>query len=85
MGADMVTVTLFGSIRAHADGLAQVQVQATTFKELLDHLVEQYPAMKPQIDRGVSVAIDGLVYKEAWFAPIRPDAEVVVLPYMQGG
>ncbi len=41
--------------------------------------------MKPQIDRGVSVAIDGLVYKEAWFAPIRPDSEVVLLPYMQGG
>ena len=81
----MVTVTLFGSIRAHADGMAQVQVQAETFKQLLDQLVEQYPGMKPQIDRGVSVAIDGLVYKDAWFAPIKPDSEVVLLPYMQGG
>ena len=81
----MVTVTLFGSIRAHADGQAQVQVEATTFKQLLDRLIEQYPAMKPQIDRGVSVAVDGLVYKEAWFTPIKPDSEVVLLPYMQGG
>ncbi len=81
----MVQVTLFGSIRAHADGKAKVKVEAQTFKELLDRLVEQYPGMKPQIDRGVSVAIDGLVYKEAWFAPIRPDSEVVLLPYMQGG
>ena len=81
----MVTVTLFGSIRAHADGQAQVEVQATTFKDLLDQLVRQYPGMKPQIDRGVSVAVDGLVYKEAWFTPIKPDSEVVLLPYMQGG
>ena len=81
----MVQVTLFGSLRAHAEGRAKVEIEATTFKDLLDRLVEQYPAMKPQIDRGVSVAIDGLVYKEAWFAPIRPDSEVVLLPYMQGG
>jgi molybdopterin synthase sulfur carrier subunit len=81
----MVMVTLFGSIRAHAEGRAQVEVEAATFKELLDRLVEQYPGMKPQIDRGVSVAVDGLVYKEAWFTPIRPDSEVVLLPYMQGG
>ena len=81
----MVQVTLFGSIRAHADGRARVEIEATTFKELLDRLVEEFPGMKPQIDRGVSVAIDGLVYKEAWFAPIRPESEVVLLPYMQGG
>ena len=81
----MVQVTLFGSIRAHADGRARVEIKATTFKELLDRLVEEFPGMKPQIDRGVSVAIDGLVYKEAWFAPIRPESEVVLLPYMQGG
>ena len=81
----MVKVTLFGSIRAHAEGRAQVEVVATTFKELLDRLVEQYPGMQPQIERGVSVAVDGLVYKEAWFTPIKPDSEVVLLPYMQGG
>ena len=81
----MVKVTLFGSIRTHAEGRAQVEVVATTFKELLDRLVEQYPGMQPQIERGVSVAVDGLVYKEAWFTPIKPDSEVVLLPYMQGG
>ncbi len=81
----MVQVTLFGSLRAHAEGRAKVEIEAHNFKDLLDRLVEQYPAMKPQIDRGISVAIDGLVYKEAWFAPINPDSEVVLLPYMQGG
>lgn len=81
----MVAVKLFGSIRAHADGRAVVEIEARNFKELLDRLVEQYPGMKPQIERGVSVAIDGLVYKQAWFAPIKPESEVVLMPYMQGG
>ena len=81
----MVTVTLLGSLRAHADGRASVEVQAATFKDLLERLVETYPGMKPQIDRGISISIDGLVYKEAWFAPIKPESEVVLLPYMQGG
>ena len=81
----MVEVALLGSLRAHAEGRAKVHVEARNFKELLDALVAQYPGMKPQIDRGVSMAIDGLVYKEAWFTPIKPDSEVVLLPYMQGG
>ena len=81
----MVTVTLLGSLRAHAEGRAQVEVQARTFKDLLDRLVETYPGMRPQIERGISVAVDGLVYKEAWFTPIKPDSEVVLMPYMQGG
>lgn len=81
----MVAVSLMGSLRAHADGQAKVEIAATTFKELLDRLVEQYPGMQPQIARGVSVAVDGLVYKQAWFTPIKPDSEVVLMPYMQGG
>ena len=81
----MVQVTLFGTLRAHAEGRAKVEVEARNFKELCEALIAQYPGMKPQIDRGISVAVDGLVYKEAWFTPIKPDSEVVLLPYMQGG
>ena len=31
------------------------------------------------------MALDGRIYREAWFAPIRPDSEVVLMPYMTGG
>jgi molybdopterin synthase sulfur carrier subunit len=33
----------------------------------------------------VSLAVDGKIYREAWFTPISPDSEVVLMPYMQGG
>ncbi|QYZ68340.1 MoaD/ThiS family protein [Neotabrizicola shimadae] len=81
----MVAVKLWGSLRAFADGQEVVQVEARNFRELLDRLGETWPGLKPQIARGVSVAVDGLVYREAWFTPIKPDSEVVLMPYMQGG
>ena len=57
----------------------------TNFKEMLDALVSKYPKLEPQIKRGVSVAIDGVIYKESWFTPINNGNEVVLMPYMEGG
>lgn len=81
----MVQVTIWGSLRAAANGQAEVEVDARNFKELLDRLATDYPGLKPQIDRGVSLALDGKIYREAWFTEIRPDSEVVLMPYMVGG
>lgn len=81
----MVKVVLWGSLRTATGGVAEVEVEAATFKELLDRLAEAHPGLRPQIARGVSVAIDGVIYREAWFTPIPPGAEVVLMPYMTGG
>ena len=81
----MVSVKLWGSLRDFADGQEVVEVEARNFKELLDALVAKYPALKPQIDRGVSLAVDGLVYRNSWFTEVKPDSEVVLMPYMRGG
>lgn len=81
----MVRVVLWGSLRSATGGVAEVEVEAATFKELLDRLAEMHPGLRPQIARGVSLALDGVIYREAWFTPIRPDAEVVLMPYMTGG
>ncbi len=81
----MVTVTIWGSLRAYTDGRATLEVEADTFKQLLDRLARDYPGLKPQIARGVSLALDGRIYREAWFTPIKPDSEVVLMPYMAGG
>lgn len=81
----MVAVTIWGSLRAFTDGRAQVEVEARNFKELLEQLSLEYPGLKPQIARGVSLALDGKIYREAWFTDIRPDSEVVLMPYMAGG
>ena len=60
-----------------------VDLDAT--QKVLDRLVEHYPGLKPQIERGVSLALDGRIYRESWFTEVRPDSEVVLMPYMAGG
>lgn len=81
----MVKVRLWGSLRQAAEGQTEVEVEARTFKELLDRLVETYPGLAPQIALGVSLSLDGVIYREAWFTEIRPESEVVLMPYMTGG
>lgn len=81
----MVKVLLWGSLRQAADGKAEVEVEATNFKQLLDRLAEAYPGLAPQIKRGVSLSLDGVIYREAWFTEIKPESEVVLMPYMTGG
>lgn len=81
----MVKVTIWGSLRSATDGLAEVEVSAGNFKQLLDQLAVKYPGLQPQIKRGVSLALDGKIYREAWFTKINEDSEVVLMPYMVGG
>ena len=81
----MVRVKLWGSLANATGGLTEVDVEASTTREMLTRLSEAYPGLKPQIERGVSVAIDGTIYKEAWFTPLKPENEIVLLPYMTGG
>lgn len=81
----MVKVAIWGSLQSATDGEATVEVEAKTTRELLTQLSQTYPGLKPQIERGVSVAIDGEIYRDAWFTPIKPDSEVILMPYMVGG
>ncbi len=81
----MVKVAIWGSLRSATDGKAEVEVEAGNFKQLLDQLVIEYPGLEPQIKRGVSLALDGKIYRDAWFTKINEDSEVVLMPYMLGG
>jgi molybdopterin converting factor small subunit len=81
----MVRVKLWGSLRAMADGQEWVEVEASNFKQLLDALAVKHPGLAPQIKRGVSLSLDGVIYREAWFTEIGPENEIILMPYMVGG
>ena len=81
----MVKVKIWGSLQRATNNQEYVEVKASNFKEMLDALVSEYPKLEPQIKRGVSVAIDGVIYKESWFTPINNGNEVELMPYMEGG
>lgn len=81
----MAKVVLWGSLKPHAGGKSTVEIEARNVGELLARLGETYPGLQSQIKRGVSVSIDGLIYREGWLEPLKPDSEVYLLPRMTGG
>ena len=81
----MVKVQIFGSLKVATDDKSEVEIDASTLRELLDGLADRYPGIRPQLDRGVSVAIDGRIYNDSWFTPIKDDSEVVLLARLKGG
>ncbi len=81
----MVKVRVWGSLTAATNDKSEVEIPAANLRELLDGLAKTYPALQPQLDRGISVAIDGKVYNDSWFTPIQEDSEVVLLARLKGG
>ena len=81
----MVKVVVWGSLRPHTGGKTELEIEAGNVRELLDRLGETYPGLKPQLMRGVSVAIDGVIFRDGWHERLRKESEVFLLPRMTGG
>ena len=81
----MVKIVVWSSLKAHTGGKATVEIEADNVRDLLARLGETYPGLQPQLKRGVSVSVDGIIYRDGWLQPVKPDSEVVLLPRMVGG
>lgn len=81
----MARVILSGTLKQLAGGDAEVEVEASDVRQLLRVLGERYPALAPHLESGYAVAIDGEIFQDAWFAPIRDDSEVHLVPAIRGG
>ncbi len=81
----MLHVKLGGPLMSQAGGVTEFDVEASTIREMLTKLGELYPALKPVLDRGVTVAVNGMVYRGAFLTPIPDGAEVFILPPLVGG
>jgi molybdopterin converting factor small subunit len=81
----LAKVIVWGSLKSQTGGRATIEIEARNVMELLARLGETYPGLQPQLKRGVSVAIDGLIYREGWLEPLTSDSEVYLLPRMTGG
>ena len=82
----MASVVLSGSLQQLAGGDALVEIDAQNVKQLLRMLSERYPALAPHLEQdSFAIAIDGEIFQDVWFAPIRPDSEVHLIPAIRGG
>ena len=81
----MARIVLVGNLTQLTDGVAELELPATSVKQLFEQLAERHPAIRPHLADGIAVAIDGQIYQDALFQPIAPDSEVFLLPQIAGG
>jgi molybdopterin converting factor small subunit len=81
----MAHVTLTGNLRQLTGGVAELEVEAASVRQLIARLGETYPALAPHLATGVAVAIDGQIYQDALLQEIPPESDVHILPAIAGG
>jgi molybdopterin synthase sulfur carrier subunit len=81
----MARVILSGTLKQLAGGASEIEVEARDIRQLLRALGERWPELAPHLESGYAIAIDGEIFQDAWFAPIRPDSEVHLVPAIRGG
>jgi len=80
----MATVHLPSGWTAHTNGAERIVVDAARVDELLQSLVDRFPALAAELEQ-VAVAIDGQIFHHARYEPLRPDSDVHLLPPIAGG
>lgn len=81
----MARVILGQNLRRFTGGVGELDIDAVTIKQLLAKLGALHPKLAPHLERGLAVAINGTIYQGALLEPIPPDAEVHLLPPIEGG
>jgi molybdopterin converting factor small subunit len=81
----MVQVALWGALSAAAGGKKALDIEAKDIRELFRKLEERYPGLKPHIERGIAVSIDGVIYRDTWSKELPDKAEIYLLPRIAGG
>lgn len=81
----MARVTLIGNLRRFTGGVSELEIEASTIRQLFRRLGELHPELAPHLEDGLAVAIDGQIYQDTLIQPIEPDSEVQILPQIAGG
>jgi molybdopterin synthase sulfur carrier subunit len=81
----MARVVLTRALTKFTGGESELELEADTIRQLMRALSERHPALRPHLETGVAVAIDGQIYQDAWLQPIPPDSEVHIIPQIVGG
>lgn len=81
----MAQIHLWGALRPAAGDAASVDIEASTIREMLTKLEERYPLMSRYIESGIAVSINGTIYQDSWAQELPVDAEIYLLPRIQGG
>jgi sulfur carrier protein ThiS len=69
-----------------ADGPGStLDVKAETIAEMMASLTDRYTDFAALLEHGVAVSINGQIYRDDWTQAIPADAEVFLIPRIEGG
>jgi len=88
----LATVWIPSLLRSFTGGVVEVDVPASTVRELIDGLEQRYPGIKARLltEEGrvmpnIAVVVDGLNSKQGLRQPLNANSEVHFVPAMAGG
>ena len=73
------------ALRRYTGCVAELDVDATTFRRLVLELDKRFPGLGKQVEDGMAVSIDGTIYQDAYAAKLGPDSEIYLIPKIGGG
>ena len=80
----MATVYLPSGLTRHTGGVDTIEIDAARVPDLFAALCDRFPPIADQL-KDVAVAIDGEIYADPGYQPLRADSEVHILPRIAGG
>jgi molybdopterin converting factor small subunit len=81
----MAHITFAGNLRLYTGGQTELELDARNILQLFNRLGQQFPELKPHLEKGVAVAIDGQIFQDSLLEPISGESEVHILPQIAGG
>ncbi|MEN3975882.1 MoaD/ThiS family protein [Emcibacter sp. SYSU 3D8] len=83
----MAKVVLPGDLgRRFAGGEVEIRVEGDNVRRLIRALEERYPGIAEVLESdAMAVAIDGVVYQDAFLEEVGAESEVYFLPAIRGG
>ena len=82
----MPRVVLSGSsCHAFTGGQTELEVSARTFRALVRELNERFAGLGTQVEEGMAIAIDGVIYQDAYGAKLEEGSEIYLIPKIAGG
>jgi molybdopterin converting factor small subunit len=81
----LVQVKLTGNLPHFTEGQNQFEIDARDIRGLFRELAELYPKVKPHLEEGIAVGINGEIFQDSWFEAIPENAEVTIMPAIGGG
>lgn len=80
----MATVHLPSGLTRHTGGVDTVEIAAARIPDLFAALCDRFPPLADQL-HDLAVAIDGEIYADPGYQPLRADSEVHLVPRVAGG